>query len=181
VVLVHLGLLALTIPFGASDTVQSGNIFSFFGYLLPAAFLAALWTWDLTFSLSKALLQLIDSGGPDETENLSLQPAYLAAQQSELSLALSLLKPKLLAEPGNYEALLLKARLHRRLNHKWRAKLALKRILRHPHLSAAQRQQVGKMLRDMNDSSEAGWQLKASHSFGFPLEEQAEESEPGPW
>jgi hypothetical protein len=184
VALVHLGMLAMRVPFSSTESVQAERLFSFFGYLLPAVFLAALWTSDLTFTFSKAFLQLIDPGGPAETEVSSLRPAYRAARQGELRLALSLLKPKLLAEPANYEALLLKARLHRQLNQPWRAKRTLRRILGLPHLVEAQHQQADHLLGHLSDAAQAGWQLETARPVQTPLaeqEEQIEESAAGPW
>jgi hypothetical protein len=175
--LVYFGLLALRVPFEMTGTVRADNLFGFFGYLVPAVLLAALWTPDLTFSMSKAFVQLIDSGGPEETENSSLRPAYRAASQGELRLALDLLKPKLLAEPGDYEALVLKARLHRQLNHNWRTKLALKEIQRHA-LTQSQRTQIEQMLGRMHDATAACWQLSPPRTAQVLWEEPAEQTEP---
>jgi len=121
-VLVHAGLLLLRAAVSRDATECAINIFSFLGYLLPAGFLAALWAPDFAFVSSKLFMQVLDPSGPAEMESMALRPAYRAAQQGSLRLALSLLKPRLRADPWNYEALVLKARLQRHLNRRWRAR-----------------------------------------------------------
>ena len=159
VVLVYLGLLALRIPVSLAATNRGTNVFAFFGFVLPAALLAAVWASSFTSVLSTLTLQLIDPAGADETEDTRLKPAYVAARQGQYRLALKLLKPKLLLDPRNYEALILRARLHRQLNRKWRAKWTLAKVLRDPHLTAGQQEAANFMLRNLGTKDDACWAL----------------------
>ncbi|SPE60568.1 membrane hypothetical protein [Verrucomicrobia bacterium] len=172
VLLIHFGLLALRVPMNVSDISSTNSVFSFFGYLVPAVLLAALWTSDITFFFSKALLQLVDSSGPAETELTSLRPAYRAAQQGDPRGALRLLKPKLLMEPTNYEALVFKARLLRQLNRKWRTKWTLKRILRNPRLEDGQREHALDLLRNLDGPALPCWQPELSSAIRTPLPQE---------
>lgn len=67
------------------------------------------------------------------------------------------MKPKLLLDPWDYETLVLKAKLHRQLGHPWRARLALKKLLRNPRLAPAQREHAHYLLQNLKHSAEACW------------------------
>ena len=157
--LVGFGLMTLRIPVGLSLAERGTNVFAFFGFLVPAALLAAVWAGDITFFMSKLFVSLIDPSGPEETEDIRLRPAYEAARQGNSRLALKLLKPRLLVEPWHYETLLLKAKLHRQLNRKWRAGLTLKKLLRNPRLDPSQRENARHMLRNLSNKADPCWTL----------------------
>jgi hypothetical protein len=159
VVLVYLGLQALRIRGDPNGGDEGTQVFAFFGFVVPAALLAALWASSCTSVLSKLALNLIDPSGADETQDSRLRPAYDAARQGHYRPALKLLKPKLLLDPRNYEALLLKARLHRQLGRKWRAKWTLAKILRNRQLTASQRTNADFMLRNLGNKTDACWTL----------------------
>ena len=70
------------------------------------------------------------------------------------------MKPELAREEcSHYEALLLKARLHRQLNHMWRTWLTLKKILRDPNLTEGQRRHVRDMLRHLDEPTHPCWKI----------------------
>jgi hypothetical protein len=150
-------LLALRIPVKLDAANRGNNVFAFFGFVPPATLLAAVWASSFTCFLSNSFLQLIDPSGPDVTEDTRLRPAYVAARQGQHRLALKLLKPKLLIEPGNYEALILKARLHRQLNRKWRARWTLAKVLRNRQLTASQRDHTIYMRRNLSNKTDPCW------------------------
>jgi hypothetical protein len=158
-VLVYLGLLALRIQANRDGSNDGAKVFAFFGFVVPAALLAGVWASSFTSLFSKLALQLIDPSGPDETEDARLRPAYDAARQGQYRLSLKLLKPRLLLDPLNYEALLLKARLHRQLNRKWRAKWTLAKALRNRHLTASQRDHANYMRRNFGSKTDPCWAL----------------------
>jgi cell division protein FtsB len=157
--LVGLGLTALRIPVGQSLTERSSSVFGFFGFLVPAALLAGVWSGDLTFFASKLFVQLIDPSGPEQTEDVRLHPAYEAAWQGKPRLALKLLKPRLLVEPWHYETLVLKATLQRALNRRWRTGWTLKKLLRNPRLDPSQRENARYMLGNLNNKADPCWTL----------------------
>jgi hypothetical protein len=106
---------------------------------------------------SGLFLHLIDSPGSGETEVASLRTAYRAARHGNLRDALRLVKSKPPGDPGRYESLLLKAKIHRQLNHKWRTKRTLKKILRAPHLTEGQRSHINDMLGHLSDKTHGCW------------------------
>ena len=150
-------LLALRIPVKLDAANRGNNVFAFFGFVLPATLLAAVWASSFTCFLSNSFLQLIDPSGLDVTEDTRLRPAYDAARQGQHRVALKLLKPKLLLEPGSYEALILKARLHRQLNRKWRARWTLAKVLRNRQLTASQRDHARYMRRKLGKKADPCW------------------------
>jgi hypothetical protein len=170
-VLVFLCLLALRIHVGLGIAERGTNVFAFCGFLVPAALLAAVWASDFTFFFSKLFVQLIDPAGPEATEEARLRPAYAAIHQGHYRQALKLLKPKLLLDPWHYETLVLKATLHRRLNHHWRASRALKKLLRNPHLDPAQRENVQYLLRNLKHPTDPCWSLVPREAPREELEE----------
>ena len=109
---------------------------------------------------SRLFMHLIDPHGPPGKPASNFTPASRNARQGRLQAALRLVKPELAREERrHYEALLLKARLHRQLNHKWRTWLTLKKILRDPHLTEGQHRHVGSMLRHLDDRTHACWKI----------------------
>jgi hypothetical protein len=171
VALVYLGLLALRVQAVPSTSNSDTKVFAFFGFLVPAALLAAIWASPFTSFLSNLFLQLIAPSGPDETEDSRLRPAYEAARQGQYRLALKLVKPKLLLDPWHYEALVLKARLHRQLNRTWRARWTLAKILRHRHLTPGQREHVQYLRRSLRRKDDACWSLEHHDSPRQDFEE----------
>ena len=110
--------------------------------------------------ISKLFLHLIASPGPAGKPISNLRPASRTARQGHLQDALRLVKPELVREECRpYEALLLKARLHRQLNHKWWTRLTLKKILRDPHLTESQRCHVGDMLNHLDEPTHPCWKI----------------------
>jgi hypothetical protein len=159
VALVYVGLFALRIPVSLAPENRGINVFAFFGFLVPAALVAAIWAPCFASFLSQLSLQLIDPSGPDQTEDTRLKPAYDAARQGQYRLALKLLKPKLLLDPRNYEALVLKARLHRQLDRKWRAKWTLAKVLRNRQLTASQLDHADYLRRNLANKTDPCWTL----------------------
>jgi len=151
--LVGLGLLALE---------HAAGVFAFFACLAVAALLAALWTFHITLLLSKVLPETADSAGPTGKDTFGLRPAYEAAQRGEARVALALLKPRLLAEPLDYEALLLKARLQRQLNRRWGTKRTLEKLLSKSGLADIQRQRAEELFHNLDRPELACWQLGGS-------------------
>jgi hypothetical protein len=105
-------------------------------------------------------LHLIDSPGTDGSPAPNPGSASRIARQGQLHDALRLVKSGLARdESRHYEALLLKAKLHRQLNHKWRTKLTLQKILGDPHLTEGQRRHAGSMLSYLDDRTHACWKI----------------------
>lgn len=156
-VLVYAGLLLMRVPMSAVLGDRHENGFAFLGYLVPAVLLAAIWTPSLTHMLSRVFMHLIDSPDSGPTEVPSLRTAYQEARQGNLHAALRLAKEKPSHDPGHYESLLLKAKIHRRLNHKWRTKWLLKKILRTPHLTEGQRRHISSMAGCLKDKTHECW------------------------
>jgi len=154
-VLVYLGLLTLQVPVSLKLAERKESLFAFLAYLGPAILLAAVWTWDICFILSRVFMLLIDSPGPGTVELDGLGAAYSALRRNDFRHALRLIKPEFLQKPLHYEALLLKAELHQRLNQKWRAKRTLTKILRLSNLSACQREYAANLLRALDDKAKA--------------------------
>jgi hypothetical protein len=158
--LVFGGLLTLRVQMSISLAQRHESVFAGLAYLIPTILLAAIWTPDLSLMASRMFLHLIDSHGPPGKPVSNLRPARRTARHGHLHDALRLVKPELAREERRpYEALLLKARLHRQLNHKWQTWLTLKKILRDPNLSEGQRRHVGSMLRHLDDRTHACWKI----------------------
>ena len=158
--LVFGGLLTLRVQMSISLAQRHESVFACLVYLIPTILLAAIWTPDFSLMTSKMFLHLIDSPGPAGKPVSNLRPASRTARQGHLHDALRLVKPELVREERRpYEALLLKARLHRQLNHKWRTRLTLKKILRDPNLTESQRLHVGSMLNHLDDRTHTCWKI----------------------
>jgi hypothetical protein len=158
--LVFGGLLALRVQMSLSLVQRHESAFAGLAYLIPTVLLAVIWTPDFSLMAARLFLHLIDPHGPPAKPSASLSPASRTARQGRLRAALRLVKPELAREERSlYEALLLKARLHRQLNHLWRTKLTLQKILRDPHLTESQRCHVGDMLSHLDDPTHACWKI----------------------
>jgi hypothetical protein len=157
--LVFGGLLALRVQMSVSLAQRHESIFAGLAYMIPTILLAAIWAPDFSLMASRLFLHLIDPHGPQGKPVASIRPASRIARQGLLQDALRLVKPELTREHSYYEALLLKARLHQQLNHKWRTRLTLKKILRDPNLTEGQRRHVGSMFSHLNDRTHACWKI----------------------
>lgn len=158
--LVYSGLLALRVQTSLSLAQRHESIFASLAYMIPTVLIAAIWAPDFSLMASTLFMQLIDPRDSPGKPAANFSPASRIARQGQLQDALRLIKPELArGENRRYEALLLKARLHRQLNHKWRTRLALKKILRDPNLTEGQRRHVGDLLRLMDDPTHASWKI----------------------
>jgi hypothetical protein len=157
--LVYLALLTLRVPVSVALAQRHESIFAFLGYLLPATFLAAIWTSPVCLILARLSLHLIDSH--DTTGSPAPHPgsAGRAARQGDYDDALRLARAKLAEDHGHYETLVLKAKLHQQMNHTWRAKWTLKKALREPDLTRNQRQYIIYLLACLDDRTHACWKI----------------------
>ena len=73
--------------------------------------------------------------------------------------ALQLARAKLAEDHSHYETLVLKAKLHQQMNHKWRAKWTLKKALREPDLTRNQRLYIIYLLACLDDRTHACWKI----------------------
>jgi hypothetical protein len=158
-VLVYLGLLTLRVPVSVALAQRHESIFAFLGYLLPATFLAAIWTPPICLILARLGLHLIDSPGTDGSPAPNPGSASRAARQGNYHDALRLARAKLAQDHSHYETLVLKAKLHQQMNHKWRAKWTLKKALREPDLTKDQWQHVNHLLANLEDRTHACWKI----------------------
>jgi hypothetical protein len=158
-VLVYLALLTLRVPVSVALAQRHESIFAFLGYLLPATFLAAIWTPPICLILARLSLHLIDSH--DTTGSPAPHPgsASRAARQGNYDDALRLARARLAEDHGHYETLVLKAKLHQQMNHIWRAKWTLKKALREPDLTDDQRQRINHLLANLEDRTHACWKI----------------------
>jgi len=158
-VLVYLGLLTLRVPVSVAIAQRHESVFAFLGFLLPATFLAAIWTSPVCLILARLSLHLIDS--PDATGSPAPNPgsAGRAARRGNYHDALRLARARLAEDHSHYETLVLKAKLHQQMNHKWRAKWTLNKALRDTDLTEGQRQHVKRLLASLKDRTHAGWKL----------------------
>ena len=158
-VLVYLGLLTLRVPVSVPLAQRPESIFAFLGYLLPATFLAAIWTPSICLILARLSLHLIDSHDATGTPAPNPGSAGRAARQGNYHDALQLARARLAEDHSHYETLVLKAKLHQQMNHKWRAKWTLQKALREPDLTEGQRQRINQLLANLEDRTHAGWKL----------------------
>ena len=158
-VLVYLGLLTLRVPVSVALAQRHESIFAFLGYLLPATFLAAIWTPPICLILARLSLHLIDSPDPAESAAPTPGSAGRTARQGNYHDALRLVRARLAQDHSHYETLVLKAKLHQQMNHKWRAKWTLQKALREPDLTGGQRQRINQLLANLEDRTHAGWKL----------------------
>jgi hypothetical protein len=158
--LVFGGLLTLRVQMNIALAQRHESVFAGLAYLIPTILLAAIWTPDLSLMASRMFMHLIDPHDSAGKPVSNLRPASRTARHGHLHDALRLVKPELAREERrHYEALLLKAKLHRQLNHKWRTKLTLKKILRDPNLTEGQHRHVSSMLRHLDDRTHACWKI----------------------
>jgi len=158
--LVFGGLLTLRVQMSISLAQRHESVFAGLAYLIPTILLAAIWTPDLSLLASRLFMHLIDPHGPPPKPVTNFTPASRTARRGRLHDALRLVKPGLAREERrHYEALLLKAKLHRQLNHVWRTKLTLKKILRDPQLTESQRRHVSDMFSHLDDRTHACWKI----------------------
>jgi hypothetical protein len=158
-VLVYLGLLTLRVPVSVALAQRHESIFAFLSYLLPATFLAAIWTPPICLILARLGLHLIDSHGTAGSPAPNPGSAGRAARQGNYHDALQLARASLAEDHSHYETLVLKAKLHQQMNHKWRAKWTLKKALREPDLTGSQRQHVNHLLANLEDRTHACWKI----------------------
>jgi hypothetical protein len=158
-VLVYLGLLILRVPVSVAPAQRHESIFAFLGYLLPATFLAAIWTNPVCLILARLSLHLIDSHDTTGTPAPHPGSAGRAARQGNYHDALQLARARLAEDHTHYETLVLKAKLHQQLNHKWRAKWTLKKALREPDLTRNQRQYIIYLQACLDDRTHACWKI----------------------
>jgi len=153
-------LLALRVQMSIALVQRHESGFAGLACMIPMILLAAIWAPDLSLMASRLFLHLIDSPGLPGKPVSNLRPASRTARRGRLYDALRLIKPELAREERrHYEALLLNSKLHRQLNHKWRTKLTLKKILRDPNLTEGQRYHVNDMLRHLDDRKHACWKI----------------------
>jgi len=154
-VLVYWGLLTLRVPISVAPDQRHESIFAFMGYLLPATFLAAIWTSSLCQILARLGLHLIDSNDTAAVPpEFNPRLAGLTARRGNCDDAL-----RLAPDDCHYETLILKAKLHQNMNHKWRAKWILKKTLRRLDLTGDQQQHVHCLLANLEDRTNACWKL----------------------
>ncbi len=158
-VLVYLGLLTLRVPVSVALAQRHESIFAFLGYLLPATFLAAIWTSPVCLILARLSLHLIDSHDTAGLPAPDPGSAIRAARRGNYHDALQLTRARLAEDHSHYETLVLKAKLHQQMNHKWRAKWTLKKALRGADLTEGQRQRINQMLARLGDRTNACWKL----------------------
>jgi hypothetical protein len=159
-VLVGLDLLFLQVQVGVTLDQRHLSLSAYLGYLLPAILLAAIWTHDLCSIAANLVMHLIDSPGAGGTPVSHHGPVRLTARQGDFADALRLAQARLAGDDRrHYETFVLKAKLHQQMNHKWRAKWALNRALRDPHLTKAQRQYINLLLALLDDRTHACWKL----------------------
>ena len=89
----------------------------------------------------------------------TIPSASRAARQGNYHDALRLARARLAEDHSHYETLVLKAKLHQQMNHKWRAKWTLQKALREPDLTEGQRQRINQLLANLEDRTHAGWKL----------------------
>jgi hypothetical protein len=157
--LVFGGLLTLRVQMSIALAQRHESVFAGLIYLIPTILLAAIWTPDLSLMAARLFLHLIDPHGPPGKPLANISPASRTARHGQLQAAMRLVKPELARERSHYEALLLKSKLHRQLNHKWRTWLTLKKILRNPNLTEGQRRHVGSMLGHLDDRGHSCWKI----------------------
>lgn len=134
------------------------NTFSFFGFLLPIAVLAGMWTPALSFYLAAALTVFMEPpSGPDPEPGL--RPAYGAARAGLSRQALRLVRPALRENFHHYEGLVLAAWLHRHLGRRWRTRFTLLCALQNPGLFEAQRERLLDLMGHMDELSRDCWQI----------------------
>ena len=158
-VLVYLALLTLRVPVSVALAQRHESIFAFLGYLVPATFLAAIWTQPVCLILARLGLHLIDSHGTAGSPAPDPGSAGRAARQGDYDDALRLARARLAEDHSHYETLVLKAKLHQQMNHKWRAKWTLKKALREPDLTGNQRQYIIYLLACLDDRTHACWKI----------------------
>ncbi|MFO1478293.1 MAG: hypothetical protein U1F98_16795 [Verrucomicrobiota bacterium] len=155
--LVGWGMITLRVPVSRALEGRSGSVFAFLGYLAPVMLLAATWTPNLTVSASHVLSHLLDSPGRNHEHEPNLGLAHRAARRGEFREALRLAGASLLEDGDLYEALVLKAKLHRRLNQRRRTLWALKRGLSNPRLEKRQAEHLRYLLRHVDDPEQSCW------------------------
>jgi hypothetical protein len=159
-VLVYFELLILQVQVSVSLAERYHSIFAYLIYLLPATLLAAIWTHDLCSIGANLAMYLIDSPGTGRPPVSHHRSPRLAIRQGDLADALRLARARLTADSHvHYETLVLKAKLHQQMNHKWRAKWALKKARRDLHLTDDQRRYVNLLLSLLDDPSHHCWKL----------------------
>jgi hypothetical protein len=158
-VLVYLALLTLRVPVSVALAERHESIFAFLGYLVPATFLAAIWTQPVCLILARVGLHLIDSHETAGSPAPHPGSAGRAARQGDYDDALRLARARLAKDHSHYETLVLKAKLHQQMNHQWRAKWTLKKALREPDLTRNQRQYIIYLLACLDDRTHACWKI----------------------
>jgi hypothetical protein len=158
-VLVYLGLLTLRVPVSVAIVQRHESVFAFLDFLLPATFLAAIWTSPLCLILARLSLHLIDSPDASGPPAPNLGSVGWAARRGKHHDALQLARARLAKDHSHYETLVLKAKLHQHMNHKWRAKWTLKKALRGADLTEDQRQHIKHLLATLGDRTHASWKL----------------------
>jgi len=154
-----LGLLTLQVPVSIAPAQRHESIFAFLAYLLPATFLAAIWTGDICLIVTKMAIHLIDSPGSAGMPGSHHGSAKLAARRGNYNDALRFARARLAEDHSHYETLVLKAKLHQQMNHQRRAKWTLKKALREPDLTEGQRQHVNHLLANLDDPTHVSWRL----------------------
>ena len=158
IMLVYLLRAAMGRPLDPTFAGHGSNTFTFFGFLMPSSMLAGLWTPAVSFYLAAGLTVFVDSPGEYDSEP-SLQPAYGALRAGLFRQGLRLVRPTLREHFHHYEALVLAACLHRRLNRRWRTRLALLRALQNAELFEAQRARLLNMIGHLEEPAHGCWQI----------------------
>lgn len=84
---------------------------------------------------------------------------YRAARRGEFKTALRLTLPTLLEDEDHYEALLLKAKLHRRLGEARRSRWTLQHGLRNSRFTDGQQAVFEYLIRHLDDPSRSCWKF----------------------
>ena len=165
--LVYLGFLALRIQIHLKLAEKGDDVFAFLGFLIPVAIFAAVWTPTLAGLLANVFTGLIDSAGPCAEDANNLGDAYRLARKKNPVQALVVARACLSDDPRSFESRVLVARLHRKLNHRWRAWLMLKRIQRDRNLNDSQRTCVEELSREFKNPDAACWNTGAAKAPRF--------------
>jgi hypothetical protein len=156
--LVFAGLLTLRVQVSIELAQRHESLFTFLVYLVPAILLTGIWAPVLASLVSKFFLHLLD-WPQGETPISNFRSASLTARRGDFNDALRFVKRDPTSDHEHYETFLLKAKLHRQMNHKWRTWLTLKKVLRNPNLTEGQRHHASNMLRHLGDRTHACWKI----------------------
>lgn len=163
-VLVYACLVALRARVSLELADKGENVFVFFGFLLSAAGLALIWTSVFANALAVGFMSLVDAGDSSKVVSVKLNSAYRLSRKGDFDEALATLRTSRRDPHSNYETLLLTAKLHRHLNHRWRAWLTLKRLSYSRRLTSKQRSHVNELLQHLPHDAHTAWRISPQKS-----------------